>query len=766
MIVKNESHHLKNCLTALQPLMRAVKSELIIADTGSDDDTVQIAKKFTNNVLEISWNNDFAEARNHTVRAAKGEWYMFIDADEYLEDSVQLIDFFISGAYKKATNAFYYIREYSSPTDYTETALPRLCKLTPCTKFTGSIHESLPQGENAIVLNAYVRHHGYRDSNDSDFFEKKMQRNLPILLKKYEKNPSDLLTIRYLFYSYNGIGERIKAKVFLDKGLSIIDKNMQHDAFVCFYHMRVEYCASDQKPNAPHRVLAVIDEYFMLKPAPSVGAIKMHIEAAMSHFVLTNYKAAASSFEKARDLLVLYNKQKLDISELGTLTDACTSAYHLKMVNEYIIKCKQQVKTTLSIGMIVKNESHHLKNCLTALQPLMNGVKSELIIADTGSTDDTLKIAQQFTNNILEIPWNNDFAQARNHTLKAAKGEWFMFLDADEYMEDGTEIIKFFTQGHYKKYQGAAYKIHNYLADGISFGEFSAVRLCRISENVQFEGYVHEHLTIDGEIYALNSHFRHYGYDNASEPGIIEQKQQRNLPLLHRMYNENPNDVNTLRYLAKTYISLREFDKAKTYLDEGLSITKENPNSNLFPAFYLMLVEYYIKLGTNESQRMAISTVDEYFTLRPQLSVTAIDMYAEKGNCHLDLKEYGQAIQSYENAHNLIQLFLDSQLDISEISTVNVAYASKTGLLAIAELIFECHVVLKNFSSATIWQKIIFNYIKHMSLEKLTSKLHQVIYHAQMADDSKHDKALAIKHIKSAMRTDSRFIPMLSEKLK
>ena len=60
------------------------------------------------------------------------------------------------------------------------------------------------------------------------------------------------------------------------------------------------------------------------------------------------------------------------------------------------VKSKQNDMIMLTIGMIVKNEEKVLRRCLTSLQPLMNEIRCELIIADTGSTDSTVEIAKEF----------------------------------------------------------------------------------------------------------------------------------------------------------------------------------------------------------------------------------------------------------------------------------------------------------------------------------------------------------------------------------
>ncbi len=103
----------------------------------------------------------------------------------------------------------------------------------------------------------------------------------------------------------------------------------------------------------------------------------------------------------------------------------------------------------LSIGMIVKNEAGNLRECLTGIKPILEQVESELIIADTGSRDGTMDVAKEFTPNVYEIEWRNDFAWARNTTLERARGEWYMFLDADEVFEDvETPLVPVYDPNH------------------------------------------------------------------------------------------------------------------------------------------------------------------------------------------------------------------------------------------------------------------------------------------------------------------------------
>ena len=103
----------------------------------------------------------------------------------------------------------------------------------------------------------------------------------------------------------------------------------------------------------------------------------------------------------------------------------------------------------LSIGMIIKNEEKYLDKCLSALTPILNKVDSELIIVDTGSTDSSVEIARKYTDKVYFFQWCDDFAAARNETLKHATGEWYMYLDADEILQNPSGIIDFFNTNDY-----------------------------------------------------------------------------------------------------------------------------------------------------------------------------------------------------------------------------------------------------------------------------------------------------------------------------
>src|SRR5437868_2286617 len=82
----------------------------------------------------------------------------------------------------------------------------------------------------------------------------------------------------------------------------------------------------------------------------------------------------------------------------------------------------------LSLALIVRNEARCLARCLESIQSVVD----EIVVVDTGSTDDTVKIAGQFQARISHFSWLNDFSAARNFALGKTVGEWILALDADE----------------------------------------------------------------------------------------------------------------------------------------------------------------------------------------------------------------------------------------------------------------------------------------------------------------------------------------------
>lgn len=85
----------------------------------------------------------------------------------------------------------------------------------------------------------------------------------------------------------------------------------------------------------------------------------------------------------------------------------------------------------ISTCLIVKNEADNIGRCLDSIKDISN----EIIVVDTGSTDNTKEIALKIGAKIFDYQWDNNFSKAKNYALSKATGDWIVFPDADEYLD-------------------------------------------------------------------------------------------------------------------------------------------------------------------------------------------------------------------------------------------------------------------------------------------------------------------------------------------
>jgi glycosyltransferase involved in cell wall biosynthesis len=86
---------------------------------------------------------------------------------------------------------------------------------------------------------------------------------------------------------------------------------------------------------------------------------------------------------------------------------------------------------TVELSMIVKDGASTLARCLESVRSIVD----EIVIADTGSTDATVRIARRYRARVVDVPWEDDFSKARNRALRHGSCDWVLFLDADELLD-------------------------------------------------------------------------------------------------------------------------------------------------------------------------------------------------------------------------------------------------------------------------------------------------------------------------------------------
>lgn len=201
----------------------------------------------------------------------------------------------------------------------------------------------------------------------------------------------------------------------------------------------------------------------------------------------------------------------------------------------------------LSIGIIFRNDIRCIERCLKALQPLRDAIPSELVMADTGSEDGSREVAEKYADILIDFPWVNDFAAARNAVMERCSGKWHMAVDTDEYLSEGIdELVQTLEadQGVTNMYRVVIRSYNNYELEG-DYSDFLALRVVRVSTGMRYEGAIHERLigTNRSPIVSLPSVvFQHDGYVGmGGESG--KAKRERNLTLLREELKSKPEDL-------------------------------------------------------------------------------------------------------------------------------------------------------------------------------------------------------------------------------
>lgn len=303
-------------------------------------------------------------------------------------------------------------------------------------------------------------------------------------------------------------------------------------------------------------------------------------------------------------------------------------------------------KLRLTIGIIAKDEEKTLGKCLGSLKPLMDAVPSELIFTDTGSTDRTVEIAKKYTDHIINFKWCDDFSAARNTGIDAAQGEWFMFIDADEWFDDVTQIIDFFNSGECDSYNMAAYIQRNYNDfQGKNHNDHYADRVVRLQPEMHFHNIVDEDFPIYMPVKMLGAFVHHYGYAYHTKEEE-EKHDRRDLALLKKELKRDPDD---LKALAQASLNLIGSDDAKAadYAWRGILAVQKLPERDRCALHYNARFEYiYFK---------ALYNMGQYAELIDELP-KALKEENEPGVFHLEfywlaemsaymLKDYAKAVE-------------------------------------------------------------------------------------------------------------------------
>ncbi len=367
MIVKNEEEFLEQCLNSVKDLV----DEIIIVDTGSTDNTIEIAKKFGVKVIEIKWEDDFSKARNVSLKNATKDWILVLDADEVIakkdhERIKEMISGNVEGYYlvqRTYTNDssianWKPVDDYEEKKDYSgffETLLLRLFRNKDEIYYTMPVHESVKDsiakyGGKTIVSTLPIHHYGKVRSKD--FVDKKSEQYLKIGEKK--AGSGDVKALKELAIQQQVLGKYDEAIVNFEKALAMQpNDSASYVNLGAVYFKKKEFTkaednfrkAIETNPNNPNAYynLAVIMEKKDIKKAIELynKSLSLNPKNSSIYFNVSKLFLMNKNIEKAIEML----EKVLDINpnDLNALMNIAVLNSRLKNYDKamkYFAKAK------------------------------------------------------------------------------------------------------------------------------------------------------------------------------------------------------------------------------------------------------------------------------------------------------------------------------------------------------------------------------------------------------------------------------------------
>lgn len=229
-------------------------------------------------------------------------------------------------------------------------------------------------------------------------------------------------------------------------------------------------------------------------------------------------------------------------------------------------------KLPISVCIIAKNEEKYIEQCLRHLVPF----GMEIVVVDTGSTDNTKELAEKYADKVYDFEWINDFSAARNFAASKAKNNWILVVDCDEYIKElDVQSVRMCMQKHL--HQVGMMKIKNLHTKPGGEQTYHMDEVPRLY-NRNFYEYrfrIHEQITpkkasLDEKVvlytFKMPVMVEHHGYDLPQDEMLL--KQERNLQLLQSALGENAYDDYLFFQIAQSHFILGRYEEAAEAIEQ------------------------------------------------------------------------------------------------------------------------------------------------------------------------------------------------------
>ncbi|OBZ07893.1 hypothetical protein A8L34_25015 [Bacillus sp. FJAT-27264] len=303
----------------------------------------------------------------------------------------------------------------------------------------------------------------------------------------------------------------------------------------------------------------------------------------------------------------------------------------------------------LSVCMIVKDEEELLPRCLESV----TGIADEIIIVDTGSTDRTKQIAAEYSAQLFDYPWVNDFSAARNESIRHAAGKWILVLDADEYLakDEYDEWNRFLENEQPQNHLAYTLPVINFTGDRDSDDEISTAPITRLFPNfkgILFERPIHEQLTrgTQGQLFhkKITMNIYHTGYQ--TKRLIEKNKHERNMSIFNTMKNKDRMSEYDWFTLGNQYRYGKNMEEAIRCYERAL--VGDSSSLAWYPHCLIGLISLYFQENRLElvdrlttSKLVAFTDYAEYHAIKG-IQYETMGFFNQAGECYLEAIRIGE----------------------------------------------------------------------------------------------------------------------------
>lgn len=236
---------------------------------------------------------------------------------------------------------------------------------------------------------------------------------------------------------------------------------------------------------------------------------------------------------------------------------------------------KSPAEIKISACTIAKNEGKTIARSINSYKKYVD----EIVVVDTGSTDDTVEIAKSLGAKIIHFEWCNDFAAAKNAGIDAASGDWLICLDADEYFADDTckNLRETIIEAMNQNKNAVGCRMENIdINTGINAADGFSVRVFKAGARYRYA--VHEEIFNPNGLFVLavdKSYFylKHTGYSSA----LVADKCRRNLDIMLKeveRLNDESRIITYYSYISDSYFGIGKYKQSIEYAKKFIEQSK------------------------------------------------------------------------------------------------------------------------------------------------------------------------------------------------